>query len=282
MVWVLCASEHMMCYIHMTMLINATMDAFHFFCWLQRNSEKDKMQHALKWAAVKKKLYADKGNKEQKIISGSDENLLEWQMQIKVGCVLNNNHSRSCITEACCYLKLETAISWNRNPELPKHLSIMQSSHIPNVLCYRILFFHLWWTPRFKSKQYDMGQLLSSRSPLSYFRHYLSLPTWDRAKRSMALTSAALHICSANLDGGGDFELLCELWSMESCYKLTVQLYSPSFMLCCYSFTLQLTTKYNCSDLEAELCPQRQVCPKVIRLPVRTSALHSEERCSPF
>lgn len=201
------------------------------------------------------------GTSEQKIVSGSDENLLEWQMQIKVGCqVLNNNHSRSCTTEACCYLKLETAISWNRNPELPEHLSIMQSSHIPNVLCYRILFFHLWWTPRFKSKQYDMVQLLSSRSPLSYFRHYLSLPTSDLAKRSMALTSAALHICSANLEGGGgsavnqaDFELLCELWSMESCYKLALQLYSPSFMLRCYSFTLQLTIKYNCSDLEAEL-----------------------------
>lgn len=107
------------------------------------------------------------GTSEQKIVSSSDENLLEWQMQIKVGChVLNNNHSRSCITEACCYLKLETAISWNRNPELPERLSIMQSSHIPNALCYRILFFHLWWTPRFKSTIWYGTTLKLLLSPL--------------------------------------------------------------------------------------------------------------------
>lgn len=63
----------------------------------------------------------------------------------------------------------------------------MKSAHIPNVLCYRILFFHLCWTPRVQSKQSGMVQLSSFPSPLSYFQHYLRLSTLVFAKRSMAL-----------------------------------------------------------------------------------------------
>lgn len=123
------------------------------------------------------------GTTEEKINTPSDGKLFscrtttpEWQMQIKVWpCwvflyktvfIFSIMHSQSCITQACCYLKLKTAISWNRNSELlPEHLSIMQSSHIPNALRYRILFFHLWWTPRFKSKHHDAVQLSRFPSP---------------------------------------------------------------------------------------------------------------------
>lgn len=82
---------------------------------------------------------------------------------------------QSWITEACSYL-LKPTISWNRNAELlPEHLRIMQSSHIPNVLCCRIILPFVV-DPPFQSKQYD---IIHSTSPLSYFLHYLSCPTED-------------------------------------------------------------------------------------------------------
>lgn len=94
---------------------------------------------------------------------------LHWIFLSKAVFMLEIMQNQSCITEDC-NLNLKTTNSWNRNSEpLPKHLSIMLSSHIPNVLCYRILFFHLWWTPRVQSKQSDMVKLAPSPSPLSYF-----------------------------------------------------------------------------------------------------------------
>ncbi len=134
----------------------------------------------------------------------------EWQMQIEVWLhwiflsktvlMLEIMQRQSCITEDCCHLKLKTTNSWNRNSELlPKHLSIMQSCHIPNVLCYRILFFHLWWTPRVQSKQSDMVQLSLSLHIL------LALPKPSNfspcQKKHGFDISAAPDICSANLGG---------------------------------------------------------------------------------
>lgn len=56
----------------------------------------------------------------------------------------------------------QSCVSYERNYKLlPKQISIMLSCHIPNALCYRIFFFHLWWTPRLQSKQSDTALTLS-------------------------------------------------------------------------------------------------------------------------
>lgn len=136
----------------------------------------------------------------------------EWQMQMKVWLhwiflyetVLMSEimQSQSCIAEDCCHLELKTTNSWNRNSELlPKHLSIMQSSHIPNVLCYRILFFHLWWTPRVQSKQSDMVQLSFSLSPLILWALPKPSNISPCQKKHGFDISAAPDICSANSEG---------------------------------------------------------------------------------
>lgn len=128
----------------------------------------------------------------------------EWQMQIKVWLhriVLSETvfmsevmQGQPCVAEDCCHLELKTTNSWNRHSELlPKHLSIAQSSHIPNVLCYRIPFSSICGGPPESSLNNLIWHDSRSPSPLSYFQHYLSPPTSALAKRSMALTSQQLQ-----------------------------------------------------------------------------------------
>lgn len=114
-----------------------------------------------------------------------------------------------------------------------------------------------------------------SPSPLSYFEHYLSLRTSALAKRSMALTSQQLQTFVPQTRRGQPKTFLpsrpdrvqgwvqqpewglawvCEeLWGVEGCYKLTLHLGPPSLTLGSHSFSLQLTIKYNFSDLKAAL-----------------------------
>lgn len=142
----------------------------------------------------------------------------------------------------------------------------MQTSHIPNALCYRILFFHLWWTPTVQSKQSDMVQPSCFPSPLSYFQHYLSLRASAFAKRSMAMTSRQPRpdICSAN--SGGNLKPSCPLdltecragHSSSEWVSFGLQSYGKwrgatncHHTLTSHSFSFQLTIKYNFSDLES-------------------------------
>lgn len=67
-------------------------------------------------------------------------------------------------TKVCFHLGLKIRASgklWHVAKTLQNH-TVLPHSYMQQMLFYRISFFHLWWTPRVQSKQFDLVHLPSS------------------------------------------------------------------------------------------------------------------------
>lgn len=132
-------------------------------------------------------------------MTGADKGLTTLKHPFKTSFHAWNNK----VNLGLLRLVVKTANSWNRSSEIPRCQNTLVSRSPPTfpMFCYRIIFFHLKWTPRVQSKQSDMVQLarLLFLSPLILLAW--PKPSTAGQKKHGIDILAALEICSTTSGG---------------------------------------------------------------------------------